>query len=136
MFKEEELVMVPKPNLNQENIPYLKEFSTDIYVNLFKFNLKKNLQIYQYSYDVEPSIGETDMNIREKLFNYSKNEIESVYGKFFQSGDYIFSTVKVNNPYEFIVEIYEENGIYEYSILIKPNSNSIYSRFLSSTINL
>ena len=126
MFKEEELVMVPKPNLNQENIPYLKEFSTDIYVNLFKFNLKKNLHIYQYSYDVEPSIGETDMNIREKLFNYSKNEIESVYGKFFQSGDYIFSTVKVNNPYEFIVEIYEENGIYEYSILIKPNSNSIY----------
>ena len=45
MFKEEELVMVPKPNLNQENIPYLKEFSTDIYVNLFKFNLKK---IYKF----------------------------------------------------------------------------------------
>ena len=83
MFKEEELVMVPKPNLNQENIPYLKEFSTDIYVNLFKFNLKKNLQIYQYSYDVEsceyavshlPSITEVNKaylsKIPVKILNY------------------------------------------------------------------
>ena len=36
-----ELSMVPKPNLNPDNLPYLNGRSSDIYVNLFKINLKK-----------------------------------------------------------------------------------------------
>jgi aubergine-like protein len=119
-----ELSMVPKPNLNPDNLPYLNGKSSDIYVNLFKINLKKNLDIFQYPYVIDPELDNTNMEIRDKLFKIAAKKIKRIYGEFFQSGDMIYATKEIKELNEFVAKIYKRDGPIEYNIKIQPCSNS------------
>ncbi len=119
-----ELSILPKPNLNPDNLRYLNGRTSDIYVNLFKINLKKNLDIFQYPYVIDPELDNTNMVIRDKLFKIAAKKIKRIYGEFFQSGDMIYATKEIKELNEVTAKIYKRDGPIEYNIKIQPCSNS------------
>ena len=60
-----------KPTLSKDKLTYLKSGEKEIYVNLFKINIKKPLKLFQYPYKVTPEIDAADLRIRNKLFRYA-----------------------------------------------------------------
>ena len=50
-----------KPTLAKDKLTYLKTGEKDIYVNLFKINIKKPLKLFQYPYSVSPEIDAADL---------------------------------------------------------------------------
>ena len=67
-MEEAKLEYQTKPKLNKDKLSYLKPDEKEIYVNLFKINIKKPLKLFQYPYSVTPEIDPSDLNIRRKLY--------------------------------------------------------------------
>ena len=67
MEKEnKEPVMLNRPNIDMLKLNYIKG-SKDIYVNLYKINLKKKLEIYQYPYAITPEIASENMSCQSEI---------------------------------------------------------------------
>jgi hypothetical protein len=114
--------MLNRPNIDMLKLNYIKG-SKDIYVNLYKINLKKNLDIYQYPYAINPEIANDNMSIRDKLFRYSMRKLRPIYGEFFQSGDSLYGTNLVKELKSITAYIYSREGKTEYTITFQPCSN-------------
>ena len=125
MEKEnKEPVMLNRPNIDMLKLNYIKG-SKDIYVNLYKINLKKKLEIYQYPYAITPEIASENMSIRDKLFKYSMRKLRPIYGEFFQSGDSLYGTNLVKELKSINAYIYSREGKTEYTITFQPCANTI-----------
>ena len=126
MEKEEkkDAVLLNRPNIDMMKLNYIKG-SKEIYVNLFKINLKKNLDIYQYPYAITPEIANEDMTIRDKLFKSSIRKLRPIYGEFFQSGDSIYGTNLVKEIKSITAYTYSKDGKVEYTISFQPCANTI-----------
>ena len=57
-----------KPNIKGDSLPY-KQKTCQLYVNLFKFEMTKDIKLYQYPFTVKPEIGEGDYKIRNKCLS-------------------------------------------------------------------
>ena len=118
-----------KPTFAKDKLPYLKPEEKEIYVNLFKINIKKPLKLFQYPYSVSPEIDAADLRIRNKLFRYAgigeKNErkrLKDFYGECFISGDSLYGMNEVKDAKTFSCTLYLD-GETKYTIKIQPKAN-------------
>ena len=118
-----------KPTLAKDKLTYLKTGEKDIYVNLFKINIKKPLKLFQYPYSVSPEIDAADLRIRNKLFRYAgigekkdRKRLKDFYGECFISGDSLYGMKEVKEAKTFNCKLYL-NGLTEYTIKIQPKAN-------------
>ena len=118
-----------KPTLAKDKLTYLKTGEKDIYVNLFKINIKKPLKLFQYPYSVSPEIDAADLRIRNKLFRYAgigekkdRKRLKDFYGECFISGDSLYGMNEVKEAKTFNCKLYL-NGLTEYTIKIQPKAN-------------
>ena len=118
-----------KPTLAKDKLTYLKTGEKDIYVNLFKINIKKPLKLFQYPYSVSPEIDPADLRIRNKLFRYSgigekkdRKRLKDFYGECFISGDSLYGMKEVKEAKTFSCKLYLD-GLTEYTIKIQPKAN-------------
>ena len=119
-----------KPTLNKANLTYLKPDEKEIYVNLFKINIKKPLTLFQYPYAVSPEIDPSDLYIRRKIFKSAgigeKNErkrLKDIYGECFIFGDSLYAMNEIKEPKTFTCTFYK-GGMAEYTMKIQPKSNA------------
>ena len=119
-----------KPTLARDKLTYLKTGEKDIYVNLFKINIKKPLKLFQYPYSVSPEIDAADLRIRNKLFRYAgigekkdRKKLKDFYGECFISGDSLYGMNEVKDAKTFNCKLYL-NGLTEYTIKIQPKANA------------
>ena len=112
-----------KPTLTKAKLPYLKPEEKEIYVNLFKINIKKPLKLFQYPYAVAPEIDASDLRIRNKLFKYAstgekenRKKVKDFYGECFVFGDSLYAMKEIKD------RLYLD-GLTEYTIKIQPKAN-------------
>ena len=64
--EEEEITALDKPIL-PNNLSYITN-KKDIYVNLFKISLKKNIFLYEYPFKITPEIDKSNKRLKNKIF--------------------------------------------------------------------
>ena len=118
-----------KPTLTKAKLPYLKPEEKEIYVNLFKINIKKPLKLFQYPYAVAPEIDASDLRIRNKLFKYAstgekenRKKVKDFYGECFVFGDSLYAMKEIKDTLTFKSRLYLD-GLTEYTIKIQPKAN-------------
>ena len=118
-----------KPTLTKAKLPYLKPEEKQIYVNLFKINIKKPLKLFQYPYAVAPEIDASDLRIRNKLFKYAstgekenRKKVKDFYGECFVFGDSLYAMKEIKDTLTFKSRLYLD-GLTEYTIKIQPKAN-------------
>ena len=118
-----------KPTLTKAKLPYLKPEEKEIYVNLFKINIKKPLKLFQYPYAVAPEIDASDLRIRNKLFKYAstgekenRKKVKDFYGECFVFGDSLYAMKEIKDALTFKSRLYLD-GLTEYTIKIQPKAN-------------
>ena len=118
-----------KPALSKAKLPYLKPDEKEIYVNLFKINIKKPLKLFQYPYAVNPEIDASDLRIRNQIFRYAgigekgeRKKLKDFYGECFIFGDSLYAMKEIKDAKVFNCCLYLE-GKTEYSIKIQPKAN-------------
>ena len=118
-----------KPALNKAKLTYLKPEEKDIYVNLFKINIKKPLKLFQYPYAVTPEIDAADLRIRNKLFKYAgigennqRKKVKDFYGECFVFGDSLYAMKEIKELKTFNCNLYLD-GLTKYEITIQPKAN-------------
>ena len=118
-----------KPTLTKAKLPYLKSEEKEIYVNLFKINIKKPLKLFQYPYAVAPEIDASDLRIRNKLFKYAatgekenRKKVKDFYGECFVFGDSLYAMKEIKDTLTFKSRLYLD-GLTEYTIKIQPKAN-------------
>jgi len=118
-----------KPTLAKAKLTYLKPEEKEIYVNLFKINIKKPLKLFQYPYAVSPEIDAADLRIRNKLFRYAgigereqRKKVKDFYGECFVFGDSLYAMKEIKEPKIFDCKLYLD-GLTKYEIKIQPKAN-------------
>ena len=118
-----------KPTLTKAKLSYLKPEEKEIYVNLFKINIKKPLKLFQYPYAVSPEIDASDLRIRNKLFKYAstgekenRKKVKDFYGECFVFGDSLYAMKEIKDAFTFKSRLYLD-GLTEYTITIQPKAN-------------
>ena len=118
-----------KPALSKAKLPYLKPDEKEIYVNLFKINIKKPLKLFQYPYAVNPEIDASDLRIRNQIFRYAgigekgeRKKLKDFYGECFIFGDSLYAMKEIKDAKVFNCCLYLE-GKTEYTIKIQPKAN-------------
>ena len=118
-----------KPSLSKAKLPYLKPDEKEIYVNLFKINIKKPLKLFQYPYAVNPEIDASDLRIRNQIFRYAgigekgeRKKLKDFYGECFIFGDSLYAMKEIKDAKVFNCCLYLE-GKTEYTIKIQPKAN-------------
>ena len=129
METEPKIEYQKKPTLAKDKLTYLKKGEKDIYVNLFKINIKKPLKLFQYPYSVSPEIDAADLRIRNKLFRYAgigekkdRKRLKDFYGECFISGDSLYGMNEVKDAKTFTCKLYFD-GLTEYTLNIQPKTN-------------
>ena len=128
-MEEAKLEYQTKPKLNKDKLSYLKPDEKEIYVNLFKINIKKPLKLFQYPYSVTPEIDPSDLNIRRKLYRYAgigekkeRKKLKDIYGECFVFGDSLYGMKDIKEPKTFSCFLYQD-GQKEYTMKIQPKAN-------------
>ena len=87
---------LPNPKLDGSKLSYVdKEKIKEIYVNLYKVLIKKELKLYLHPYTINPEVFPRDYIIRNKIFNSCKEELRKIYGECFIRGDCLYSLNKI-----------------------------------------
>ena len=114
-----------KPNIKGDSLPY-KQKTCQLYVNLFKFEMTKEIKLYQYPFTVQPEIGEGDYKIRNKLFKYcgigkkeKKIKLKDIYGECFISGDSLYAMKEIKEQKTMECTLFH-NGQTIYTITFQP----------------
>ena len=115
--KETQLTVLGNPKLSNK-LSYITN-TKDVYVNLFKITLKKNVILYEYPFTISPEIDETNEKLKNKIFKRGYNKIRNVYGECFQSGDFIYSLKEIKTQENFQVIFYLKDK-YEYNVSVLP----------------
>ena len=87
---------LPKPKISPPLLKYIRD-TQKIYANLYKINLVKELNIYQYPFSTFPEINPGDSRMHGYLFKSCK-EIKKIYGECFISGESLFALKKIDEP--------------------------------------
>ena len=103
-----------KPKINANELKYVLN-SKKVYANLFEIKMKKEITLYQYPYTVNPSIGSTNILIRNKLFNRSNKKLKEIFGDFFISGDCLYSMKEIKESKTVTLSLYLK-GKFDYII--------------------
>ena len=120
---DKNIKFLTKPNIDYNKLSYITELK-DIYVNLFEFNIKKDLQLYKYPFSITPEIDISMTRMRQNILNKCMINIKQIYGLFVISGDSIYSMRKIETINNFKSVIYSK-GRYEYLIQMQKYSNEI-----------
>ena len=121
---EDIISFLPKPNIDFSKLNYIMNVK-NIYVNLFEFRTKKDLQLYKYPFSITPEIDpKMSSRIKQIIINKCQSEMKKIYGIFILSGDSIFSMNKVETNHIF-KSIYFSKGRHEYTIQVQKFSNEI-----------
>ena len=115
--KETQLTVLGNPKLSNK-LSYITN-TKDVYVNLFKITLKKNVTLYEYPFTISPEIDDTNEKLRNKIFKRGYNKIRDVYGECFQSGNFIYSLKEIKTQQNFQVIFYLKQE-YEYNVNVLP----------------
>ena len=84
-----EFHFLEKPNINIEKLPYIVE-KKEIYVNLFEFNIVKELKLFKYPLIIKPEIESDAYKLLQTIIRKIKYEMELIYGAFTISGDSLY----------------------------------------------
>ena len=114
---ETQLEILGNPNL-PDKLSYITN-TKDVYVNLFKITLKKNLSLYEYPFKISPEIDQTNEILKNKIFKSGYKKFRRVYGECFQSGDFIYSLKEVKTMESFKIVFYSKDK-YEYNVDVLP----------------
>ena len=120
---DKNIVFLSKPNIDYSKLSYITELK-EIYVNLFEFNIKKDLKLYKYPFSITPEIDISMTKMKQNILNKCIINIKQIYGLFVISGDSIFSMKKIETINNFKSVIYSK-GRYEYLIQMQKYSNEI-----------
>jgi len=101
---ETQLTVLGNPQL-PDNLSYITN-KKDVYVNLFKITLKKNLTLYEYPFQITPEINESNELLKNRIFKRGYKKIKKVYGECFQSGNFIYSLKEVKEQQNFEIIFY------------------------------
>ena len=116
-----EFHFLEKPNINIEKLPYIVE-KKEIYVNLFEFNIVKELKLFKYPLIIKPEIESDAYKLLQTIIRKIKYEMELIYGAFTISGDSLYSMKKIENKNIFKTTIYLK-GKFDYIIEVQNFSN-------------
>ena len=137
MEKEEDIKFLPKPTFNKNLI---KSFKTNekpsFYTNLFKLTLNHPIKIYQYPYLILPEVGIENRKIRRIIFRRIYLEIKETFGNFYQSGDSIYSLLKIEYSQKIRTSLIdrETNRMIEYEITFEAYSNKRETELANNSI--
>ena len=115
---------LPNPKLDGSKLSYVdKEKIKEIYVNLYKVLIKKELKLYLHPYTINPEVFPRDYIIRNKIFNSCKEELRKIYGECFIRGDCLYSLNKIT-----VQKIFKNISIYgygknDYTLCVEPSKN-------------
>ena len=94
METEPQINFLENPHINANSIPDLDP--VQVYVNLFNIKLTKNLQMFEYSYEIAPQIPDGANQILQDIFKFPSRELKAKYGLFFISGNAFYSSKKID----------------------------------------
>ena len=115
--EETQIAVLKNPKL-PNNLSYITN-TKDVYVNLFKITLKKNLTLYEYPFKITPEIDKANEQLKNKIFKRGYKKFRAVYDECFQSGDFIYSMKEVKEQNSFKVTLYMGEK-YEYTVDVLP----------------
>ena len=115
------LKYLTKPKINKK-LPYISD-TKEIYVNLFKISLKKELKIFQYPYSVTPEIEAGDLTIRNNIFKKASRQLKSIYGECFLSGDSLYAIKDIQEIKSVVSKLYNKNGKTDYTVTFQKRTN-------------
>ena len=116
----ESVEFLPDPKIKGNELPYVNPKETkDIYVNLFKIIIKREIKLYQHPYKTEPQISAGILNIRAKLYKSCEDELTKTYGECFILGDSLYSLKKQTTENKFKCIIFG-NGRHELILCVQP----------------
>ena len=137
MEKDNEIHFLPKPNFNKNLIKsYKTNEKPSFYTNLFKLTLTHPIKINQYPYIILPEIGVEDRKKRRIIFRRIYHEVKETFGKFYQSGDSIYSSLKIEYSKKIRTSLIdrETNQMIEYEITFEAYSNKRETELTNNTI--
>ena len=105
--------MLTKPEINVDNLKYIED-SYDIYVNLFKIILKKDIILYKYPFKLIPEVEPGDIRLRKTIFKNCLKEIKSIFGQCFVMGDSLYGFNKVEELKTVKTKIRTKKGLVEF----------------------
>ena len=115
--EESQIAVLGNPNLSN-NLSYITN-TKEVYVNLFKITLKKNLTLYEYPFKITPEIDKANELLKNKIFKRGYRKFRAVYDECFQSGDFIYSMKEIKTQNTFTVILYMGEK-YEYTVDVLP----------------
>ena len=115
--EETQIAVLKNPKL-PNNLSYITN-TKDVYVNLFKITLKKNLTLYEYPFKITPEIDKANELLKNKIFKRGYRKFRAVYDECFQSGDFIYSMKEIKTQNTFTVILYMGEK-YEYTVDVLP----------------
>ena len=122
-MEEDNINFLQKPNIDYGKLNYIIDIK-NIYVNLYEFNTKKDLQLYKYPFSITPEIEPSMAKIKQIIINKSQSNMKQIYGIFIHSGDSLFSMNKIETNHIFKSEYYSK-GRHEYTIQVQKFTNEI-----------
>ena len=120
---EKNITFLSKPNIDFSKLSYIDD-KKEIYVNLFEFSIKKDLQLYKYPFSITPSVDNIMTKMKQLILNKCISNIRQKYGVFCISGDSIYSMNKVESISSYNSTIYSR-GRHDYTIQIQIFTNEI-----------
>ena len=88
LFEDEKIIELVKPTFNKdkcvENNLIEETEDTMLYTNLYPIKFKRDIDIYEYRFEIEPEPREE--NIILKIFRESSKDIFEKYGYYYRSG--------------------------------------------------
>ena len=115
------LTYLTKPKI-PHNLPYIST-TKQVYVNLFKISIKKELKLYQYPYSVTPEIEAGDLIIRNNIFKKATRQLKSIYGECFISGDSLYAVKDIKEIKSVVSKLYSKSGRTDYTVNLQPRAN-------------
>ena len=114
------IVFLEKPEINLGKMNYILD-KKELYVNLFEFNLTKELKLYKYPIIIRPEIDPNATRLMQTVLNRVYPNIREKYGVFTISGDSLFSMKKIENKNTFMTTLYLK-GKFDYTVEIQNNT--------------
>ena len=122
--KENDLIELKKVNFVKDQCVKSKllEVTENImlYSNLYPIQFTKEINIYEYSFKIEPIVHEE--NVILKIFRDASKFIFNTHGYYYRSGPTFFAVKEVNEVKEFKVSIYNK-GKNEYTLTINKHGH-------------
>ena len=111
------------PNIDYTKLNYIKD-KKEIYINIYEFNIKKDLKLFKYPFKITPNVDNILTTIKQNVLNKFNPEIKKVYKVSCISGDSIYSMNKIETISIFNTTIYSK-GRYDYTIEIQKFTNEM-----------